>query len=218
MIRFVQADDETSVKNINIAPDVSGPYNKIINWLGKGADGYIILFTNAAEENAVNEFFAGIDPNETDPKKLAANSDVTKARVMTQTEFKGAGGKFIYKEASLIPTRVTVCQYRFIDGDIVIYRGDAAGSSSVIPILINYTVTYKKSLMFMGAKRAVIKILNSNCMPGSLFYRVTGVSAKFPITETMMKNQFTVNVGNNNITVFSAGKYAPYYNVKQKRL
>ncbi|MBR0365456.1 MAG: hypothetical protein IJH94_01475 [Clostridia bacterium] len=218
MIKLVQADEETLIRNINVAPDVSGPYNKIINWLAKGADGYIILFTNAAEENAVNDYFSGLNLNETDPKKLMTNNDIIKVRVLSQAEFKSSGGKFIYKEASLIPTRVTVYQYRLTDGDIVVYRGDGSGSSCVIPILINYTITYKKSLMLVGAKKAVIKILNSNCMPGALFYKISGISAKFPITETMMKNQFTVNVGNNNITVFSAGKYAPYYNVKQKRI
>lgn len=218
MIKCVSADDDTLVKNINIAPDPSGPYNKVIHWQGKNADGYIILFTNAAEENAVSAFFDGIDKSSNDPKSLVTTGENIRVRVMSRAEFKSMGGKFVNKEATLVPTRVTILQYKLEDSDIVVYMGSTQEVSTVIPILVSYTVTYKKSMLFMGAKKAIVKIMNSGCMPETLFYKVTGSNIKYPITAQMIRDSFTVNVDKNNITVFAAGKYGLYYNVKQKRV
>lgn len=216
MIKLVPADEEMLVKNINISPDPTGPYNKIIHWIGKNADGYIILFTNAAEEDVVGDFFGGVNKSTSDPKSLATNRENIRVRIISQAEFRSMGGKFVNREATLVPTRVTILQYKVNDNDIIVYMSDAPEISKVIPILVSYTVTYKKSMLLMGTKKAVVKIMNNNCMPDTLFYKVTGSSFKYPITEKMIRSSFSVNVGKNNITVFAAGKYGEYYNVKQK--
>lgn len=218
MIKLKMADEETCIKNIIVAQDVSGPYSRVINWIGKGADGYILIFSNAAEENAVSDYLESINKSSNDPKSIVTNQDGLHVRVLSASEYRSVGGKYVYREAILIPTRVTIMQYRLEDGDISIYIGNNEISSYVIPILVNYTISYKKSMLLVGPRKATIKFFNSKCVPGTLFYKVSGNNMKYPITEEMMKNSFTVNIDNKNITVFAAGKYGQFYNVKQKRV
>lgn len=218
MIRLVQSDEDMLIKNLNITNDPSGPYNKIAHWIGKNAEGYVILFTNASDQEAVDKFFNNINKSLSDPKAMVTNSENLRVMVISQHEFKNMGGKFVNKEAILVPTKVTVLQYKITDNDIVVYMSNAPEVSTVIPILISYTVTYKKSLLFMGKKKAVVKIISSNCMPDTLFYKITGCKFTYPITDKMIHSSFSVDVGQNNLTVFAAGKYGAYYNVKQKKM
>lgn len=218
MIRFLPADNNSKIRNINFAPDASSPYAKVVNWMGANADGYILLFTDAVDTAAVERYFNSLDKSVSDPKMLTFTDENTKVRVLSNAEFRGAGGKFVCKDALLVPTRVTIQTYRIVDGDINIYRTGPDEGNSVIPILINYTVSIKKSLLFMGDKRATISFSNKNCADGALFYRISGVGVKYPITRKMIENSFSVSIGKQDINVIAVGKYGQYYNVKQKRI
>lgn len=218
MIVIKQAEDETMVRNVTVMNDTSGPYNKIINWIGKGADGYIIIFSDAVNLDTVKSFVSSINTSLENPKELAMTRKGLSVRVVTHSEFKGMGGKFVSRDAILTPTRVTIFQYRYKDGIVEIYISDSDSCGTVIPILVNYTVTYKKQMLFMGHRRAYINILNKNCLPGSMFYKVTGRSIKYPITKQMITSGFSVPIGKENITVFSGGVFGRYYNVKQKSI
>lgn len=218
MIKFMQADESNSVTNINIAPDGTSPYAKVINWMARSADGYILLFTDAADEAAVERYFSNINTSAKDPKSLVLNEKDMKVRVLSRAEFLSAGGKFVHKDALLIPTRVTIQTYRVIDGDVIIYRTAPEDGSAVIPILVTYTVTMRKSMMFLGERKATISFSNQGCAEGALFYKVTNSNFKYPITSEMMRKSFTVKVGQNEINVFAGEKYRQYYIVKQTRI
>ncbi len=218
MIKFLPADDNSKIRNISFAPDASSPYAKVVNWMGANADGYILLFTDAADKTAVDRYFNNVNKSAADPKMLAFTDENTRVRVVSNAEFRGSGGKFVCKDALIVPTRVTIQAYRIVNGDINIYRTDPNEGNSVIPILINYTVAIKKSLLFMGDRRAVISFSNKNCVDGALFYRISGVNVKYPITREMMEKSFTVRIGKQDISVIAVGEYGQYYNVKQKRM
>ena len=218
MIKFMQADDNSTVTNINISSDPASPDVRVINWMPKNADGYILLFSDVADNTVVDSYFGNINMSETDPKALVLNKKYTKVRVLSRKEFLSAGGKFVYNEPLLIPMRITIQTYRIIGDDIVIYRTEPGKGSDIIPIIVTCTVTVKKSMMFMGERMATVKFSTQDCEEGALFYQITGDSMKYPITKEMMRSSFTVNVGHNEIGVFADGEYAKYYMIKQTRV